>query len=195
MLNWTEKELAECLAKNPALRVNPKYSVPEKSAKDDVKRSIPKRTRIILPPMKFYEYEEPIRFILPFVYPSLNKTLRMNRWKRKRQEDEFRDAVRWYLMLYKIRGFRSKIILEVKVSMPVLRHRDTDNYCYKWLKDAIKGIVIIDDDPRYVVEKPVVFEKGKLKMEVRITPIKGVNENADSNRYYRRRTETMGRGI
>lgn len=173
MLKWTEKQLQERLDKNPALRINPKFTTP---VKEDMKRPIPKMPRMVLPPMRFYEEEKPVKVILPFTYPSLNKMLRMNWYERKRQEDEFRDAVRWYLAMYRIIGFRSQVILEVTVFKPVLRYRDTDNYCYKWLKDAMKGLVIIDDDPRYVIEKPVKFEKGKPRMEIRITPLRSEKE-------------------
>jgi len=170
MLNWTEKQLEERLAKNPALRINPKYTAP---VKDDSKRPIPKRPRLVLPPMRFYEVEEPVKVTLPFTYPSLNKMLRMNWYERKQQENEFRDAVRWYLAMYKVVGFRSPVIVEAVIYHPRIRFRDRDNYCMKWLKDAIKGIVIVDDDPRYVAQEKVEFQKGKAKIELQITPVKG----------------------
>jgi Holliday junction resolvase RusA-like endonuclease len=167
MITWTEEQLQKQLKANPALRINPKYSQLEK-----IKRCVPKSPKIILPPMRFYEVERPIKLVLPFSYPSLNKTNSMNRWERAKKKKEFEDAVRWELFLWKIIGFHSLVKLEVTVYKPVFRYRDRDNFCYKWLKDALKGVVIIDDDPRYVYDVPVEFEKGKERIEVKIIPVK-----------------------
>jgi Holliday junction resolvase RusA-like endonuclease len=171
---WTEQQLVKCLESNPALRLNEKLSQPAKKSK----KCVPKNPRVILPPMKFYEVEQPVRIWLPFTYPSLNKTKRMNQYAAWKAEREFRDAVRWELILNKIQGFRSLVRMEVTIFKPVLRHKDRDNFNYKWLKDAIKGIVIIDDDPRYVYDVPVEFAKGKEHMEVRIIPIEGMEVSA-----------------
>lgn len=165
---WTEQQLAKRLESNPALRLNEKLSQP---AKKD-KKTVSKKPKANLPPMKFYEVERPITIILPFTYPSLNKTNGMNHWKRAKMKKEFEDAVRLELSLLKIRGFHSLVKLEVTVYKPVIRYRDRDNFCYKWLKDALKGIVFIDDDPRYVYDVPVEFAKGKEHMEVRIIPVR-----------------------
>jgi Holliday junction resolvase RusA-like endonuclease len=167
MITWTEEQLTKILQSNPALRIDLKYSQPARK-----KHSLPRSPRIVLPPMRFYEVERPVRIIFPFTYPSLNRMLRMNWYERKRQEDEFRDAVRWELALNKIIGFRAPVVLEVKVYHPTIRFRDRDNYCMKWLKDALKGIVIVDDDPRYVAAEQVEFEKGKARIELRIMPVK-----------------------
>jgi Holliday junction resolvase RusA-like endonuclease len=165
---WTEAQLKERLDKNPALRINERYSQPVKKRKVVA----PKVSKIAtLPPMRFYLQELPVKLFLPFVYPSLNKWTRMNRWERKRVEDEFRDEVRWEIIRNQIMGFKCKVSIQVIIYHPVDRYRDRDNYCYKWLKDALKGIVIIDDDPRYVEDLPVQFAKGKKHMDVWIRPI------------------------
>lgn len=167
MITWTEEQLTKILQSNPALRINPQYTQPVRK-----KKSLPRDPKVILPPMKFYEVERPIKVILPFTYPSLNRTNSMNPFERAERKKEFEDAVRWELFRWKILGFRSQVRLEVTVYKPVFRHRDRDNFCYKWLKDALKGVVIIDDDPRYVYDVPVEFEKGKERIEVRIIPVK-----------------------
>jgi Holliday junction resolvase RusA-like endonuclease len=167
-ITWTEAELKERLEKNPALRINERYSQPVKKRKP----AAPKIPKIAtLPPMRFYLQELPVKLFLPFVYPSLNKWTRMHWAEKKHIEDEFRDEVRWEIIRNQILGFRSRVSIQVTIYHPVNRHRDSDNFCYKWLKDALKGIVIIDDDPRYVEDLPVQFAKGKKHMDVWIRPI------------------------
>ena len=164
--SWSEQQLQQALESNPALQINEQFSQPAKKRSKAIKRP-----KIELPPMKFYENEQPIRIWLPVTVPSLNRILRMNRWERKKQEDEFRDAVRWELMIDKILGFRSPVILNITIFNPVMRHRDRDNYL-KWVKDSIKGIIIVDDDPRYLAQETVEFAKGKAHIELRIIPVK-----------------------
>lgn len=166
-VNWSESELKERLEKNPQLRINEKFSQSAKKKKK-VCRPAP---RIKLQPLKFYENELPIKLFLPFVYPSLNRWTRLHWAEKKRIEDEFRDEVRWEAIQQGIRGFKSRVSIQVILYHPVERHRDYENYCYKWLKDSLKGIAIIDDDPRYVLDLLPEFRKGKKRMEVWIRPI------------------------
>lgn len=164
---WDEKHLEEVLTRNPAIKINKKYSMPLKG-KSNRKKVI----KAIKETMVFYGpgEEHPIKITFPFVYPSLNKILRMNRWQRKKLEDEFREMVRWKLKVNNIKGFRTPVSIMVIIYFPILRRRDRDNFCFKWLKDALKGIVIIDDEPRYVESEKVDFDKGEKRMEVFITP-------------------------
>jgi Holliday junction resolvase RusA-like endonuclease len=179
--NWTEKELAAALKSNPAIRINEKHSMSAQGKKTKKKNCISKKPKVILPPMKFYtDYaggkEQTVKLFLPFTYPSLNKTKRMSTFAAWKAEAEFRDAVRWELLVNKILGFRQMVHLAVVIFHPKKRKRDDENYNYKWLKDALKGIVFVDDDHDHVRDEPVEFKKGKPHIEVYIIPASEVRE-------------------
>lgn len=169
MLNWTEEQLTKALEKNPALRINERYSMPAKPKKKNVG---PRAPKLSAAPLKYYDIELPIRIHLAHVPPSLNEILRMNPWVRAKEEEEFRNAVRWDLKVQNVKAFRSPVDLLIVIYFPQMRHRDRDNYL-KWTKDALKGIVFIDDDPRYIASEDVEFKKGKKRMEVIIHPRNG----------------------
>lgn len=166
-VNWTRKELEEALKKNPAIRINSKYSMPPREAKKASRGRLPSQTVLDVP---FYEKEFPIRIHLPYVPPSLNKTTGGNRYAVNAAKQDFIDEVRWDLKLAGVKKFRGKVRILMLFYFPVYRERDRENFM-KWIKDAIKGWVFVDDSTAFIEWESVEFPKGKKRTELLVEPV------------------------
>ena len=113
----------------------------------------------------------PVRFSIPFLPPSLN-VYRNDRWPKQRaQEKTWKDyiAVEWA----KLGRPRAQAIrIAMLFSFPDRRTRDMDNYLAtgsKLVGDAVKGLFIPDDSPKYLKAWSFHFEfSDKAKTTVTI---------------------------
>jgi Holliday junction resolvase RusA-like endonuclease len=87
--------------------------------------------------------------------PSWNTLYSGKHWAvRKHMADYWHDLVTAYLM----KNWRNKGVIKGSVKIQIIcyfkSHRwiDSDNLCGKLIIDALKGVVIKDDSPKYVKE-------------------------------------------
>jgi hypothetical protein len=116
--------------------------------------------KALIESMRYYpEGEEPeVMIRIPSVPPSLNRLNTMHWGVRRAKYKAFEELVRTIIAVRRIKAYRCPVELLVTCVFPTKRNRDRDNYCFKWLKDALKYVVLRDDDPRYVVREEVEFD-------------------------------------
>lgn len=103
------------------------------------------------------------------VYPSLNKILRMNRWRRTEAKNKFMTDCAVEIAALNPYRFHGSVEVEIDLHMGpgrLIGAMDSDNFTPKWLLDVLvrKGI-IRDDKTEIIPETPRVrfhrTEKGE----------------------------------
>ena len=120
---------------------------------------------------------EKTRIIIKTLTPSLNKVLRMNRWKRMELKEEFAWEV--YAELHEQNPNYEVIATPRKMRMNIVSYRksflDRDNFIggLKVLIDSIKELrLIYDDSPEYLdleAEQKIEKKRKNQRTEIIIT--------------------------
>jgi len=120
---------------------------------------------------------EKTRIIIKTLTPSLNKVLRMNRWKRMELKEEFAWEV--YAGIHEQNPDYEAITTPRKMKLNIISYRksflDRDNFIggLKVLIDSIKGLrLIYDDSPEYLgleAEQKIEKKRKNQRTEIIIT--------------------------
>ena len=99
---------------------------------------------------------------IPVLPPSLNKYSRMH-WRKQRDERKVWDNYLFIAWLKLKRPVYQQIIITLIFTFPDHKQRDLDNYLATGSKlpgDAIKGLFIPDDIPKYLAGWKFLFQHG-----------------------------------
>jgi len=99
---------------------------------------------------------------LPLLPPSLNKYSRMH-WKKQRNEKKVWNDYLFIAWLKLKRPVYQQIIITLIFTFPDRKQRDLDNYLAtgsKLIGDAVKGLFIPDDIPKYLAGWKFLFQLG-----------------------------------
>jgi hypothetical protein len=99
---------------------------------------------------------------LPLLPPSLNKYGRMH-WRKQRNEKKVWNDYLFIVWLKLKRPVYQQVIITLIFTFPDCKQRDLDNYLATGSKltgDAVKGLFIPDDIPKYLAGWKFLFQHG-----------------------------------
>jgi Holliday junction resolvase RusA-like endonuclease len=97
------------------------------------------------------------KFVLPFVARSLNQWTRQHRFKAAREKKRIGAITRACLLSQGARLFHGPVEIEFLLVFRTNRNRDIDNYGQKFVTDALKGVIIEDDNSNIVRDVRIRF--------------------------------------
>lgn len=119
----------------------------------------------------------------PFVYPSLNRLLKMHPLEYHRIRKSYEKGFVVGINLAKPPKFKGPVKIRVILYFTKPRRRDLGNYEPKWLIDClVKAGIIIDDSKKYLPERPSVAIVDDAHKEQTLVIIEEIKKKGEKDK-------------